>query len=160
VLDDYSALREISAESVAQEAQLLPVRTTYAYTEYRLGQASTPMVATPNPPVGATISYYVSPAASGSLVLTITDDSGKQIRRIDTLTKDPGVHRVTWNLRPDTAAAPAGGGRGGGGGGFAGGALVDPGHYTATLGKVDGDKVTPVGKPQSFYVVPLPAKNW
>ena len=38
--------------------------------------------------------------------------------------------------------------------------LVDPGHYTATLGKMDGDKVTPIGKAQSFYVVPLPAKNW
>jgi hypothetical protein len=38
--------------------------------------------------------------------------------------------------------------------------MVDPGHYIVTLGKLDGDKLTPVGKPQSFYVVPLPAKNW
>ena len=172
VLDDYSALREMSADTLGQEAQLLPVRTTYAYTEYRLGQASTPMVETPNPPVGATISYYVSPALSGNLVMTITDDTGKQIRRLDSVAKDAGVHRVLWNLRPDPAAAAAGaaaGGRGaggagggGGGGGRGGGfgALVDPGHYTATLGKLDGDKVTPVGKPQSFYVVPLPARNW
>jgi hypothetical protein len=38
--------------------------------------------------------------------------------------------------------------------------MVDPGHYIVTLGKLDGDKLTPVGKPQPFYVVPLPAKNW
>jgi photosystem II stability/assembly factor-like uncharacterized protein len=169
VLDDYSALREINADTLGQEVQLLPVRTTYAYNEYRLSQASTPMVETPNPPVGATISYYVSPTMTGNLVLTITDDTGKQIRRLDSIAKDAGVHRLTWNLRPDPAPAAAGavGGRGaggGGGGGFGGGrgggAMVDPGHYTATLGKLDGDKVAPIGKPQSFYVVPLPAKNW
>ena len=158
VLDDYSALREISADTLKQEAQLLPIRTTYAYNEYRLGQASTLMVATPNPPVGATISYYASPNVSGNLVLTITDDGGRQIRRMDVI-KDPGVHRVTWNLRPDTTGAPAQG-AGGGRGGGAGAQLVDPGHYTATLGKMDGDKVTPIGKAQSFYVVPLPAKNY
>jgi hypothetical protein len=116
--------------------------------------------------VGATISYYVSATVTGNLVLTISDDAGKQIRRIDAIAKDAGVHRVTWNLRPDPAPGQAaGGGRGAGGGGGGGGGrggapMVDPGHYTATLGKLDGDKVTVVGKPQSFYVVPLPAKNW
>jgi hypothetical protein len=38
--------------------------------------------------------------------------------------------------------------------------MVAFGRYTATLGRLDGDKVTPVGKQQSFQVVPLPAKNW
>jgi hypothetical protein len=33
---------------------------------------------------------------------------------------------------------------------------VPPGRYTATLGKLSGDTVTAVGKPQSFQVVPLP----
>jgi hypothetical protein len=110
VLDDYSALREISAETLTQEGQLLPIRTTYAFNEYRLGQASTLMVATPNPPVGAMISYYASPNVSGNLVVTITDDSGRQIRRME-VAKDAGVHRVTWNLRPDPTSAPAAGGR-------------------------------------------------
>ena len=118
------------------------------------------MVATPNPPVGAMISYYASPNVSGNLVVTITDDSGRQVRRME-VGKDAGVHRVTWNLRPDPTSAPAAAGLGGGrGGGAAGNQLVDPGHYTATLGKMDGEKVTAIGKAQSFYVVPLPAKNW
>jgi hypothetical protein len=36
--------------------------------------------------------------------------------------------------------------------------MVEPGHYTATLGKLDGANVTAIGKPQSFEVVPLPGK--
>ncbi len=210
VLDDYSALREVTPDMVTHDAQLLPIRTTYAFNEYRLEQPSTQFVQTPNPPVGATISYYVSPSATGNLVLTIADETGKQVRRLENLAKDPGVHRINWNLRPDPVAGAGGGGRGGrGGGGGAnvgggagtgaagagagagaagaiatmlpagappgatpvsvfpvgggrggGGPMVEPGRYTATLGKLDGDKVTPIGKPQSFQVVPLPAKNY
>ncbi len=52
----------------------------------------------------------------------------------------------------------------GGGGGFGGrGAavpMVPSGRYTGTLGRLSGDQVTPLGKPQSFQVVPLPARNW
>jgi hypothetical protein len=29
-----------------------------------------------------------------------------------------------------------------------------------TLGRLEGDKFTPIGKPQWFQVLPLPAKNW
>jgi len=58
---------------------------------------------------------------------------------------------------PDAPAAPqGGGGRGGGGGGV----FVPPGKFTATLNTVDGDKLTPIGKPQTFTVVPLPKKNY
>jgi hypothetical protein len=61
---------------------------------------------------------------------------------------------------PNAAAAAAaafqfaGGGRGGPT------PFVPNGHYMATLGTKDGDKVTPIGKVQWFQVVPLPAKNW
>jgi hypothetical protein len=125
------------------------------------------------------------------LALNITDDNGRQVRRID-LTTEPGVRRVVWNLRGETAT-PAGagrlggrGGRGGGpggapqgaaggagaqaaapppaapvGGGRGGGApLVDAGNYTAVLARVAGDQVTPVGRPQSFHLLPVPAKNY
>ena len=56
--------------------------------------------ATPNPPFGAVFTYNVgqAPAGDTKLVLTIADDTGKQVRRID-LAKEPGVHRVAWDLR-------------------------------------------------------------
>ncbi len=81
-------------------------------------------------------------------MLTITDDTGRQIRRMD-VDKNAGLRRVAWNLRTEPpAGAPAGGGRGGGGGGggqFGGrggaalGTLVAPGTYRATLRQRDGD---------------------
>jgi hypothetical protein len=54
-------------------------------------------------------------------------------------------------------------GRGGRGGGAAGGGrgfgqqapLVEPGRYRATLGRMSGDIVTPIGQPQTFGVVQL-----
>ena len=67
----------------------------------------------------------------------------------------------------DTAAQGAGRGggqgRGGGGGGGRGGGgapPVEPGRYTAILGKVVGETFTAIGVPQSFRVVPLPEKNY
>lgn len=183
VLDDYSPLRDVTAQALSQEAQLLPLRTAYQYTEAGYEQAAWGNEVTPNPPAGAVFTYSVGQAlpADTKLVLTIADETGKQVRRLDQITgenrqtqelpKSVGIHRVVWNLRGDMAvpqgAAGGAGTRGGappaGGGGFGGrggGApAVEPGRFTATLGKMSGETVTPVGAPQSFMVVPLPAKN-
>ena len=43
--------------------------------------------------------------ADAKLVLTITDETGKQVRRLD-LDKTVGLRRVAWNLRGDPPAAP------------------------------------------------------
>jgi len=87
------------------------------------------------------------------------------VRRLD-LEKTAGLRRIAWNLRTDPPAAPAGGaGRGApaGRGGFAGFGgrgnqppLVEPGRYRATLGRLVGDIVTPIGQPQTFTVVQAP----
>ena len=116
------------------------------------------------------LTYNVKQAlpADARLVVTITDDSGRQIRRMD-VDKTAGLRRVAWNLRGDPPAAGAdgrgggrgaGGGGGGGGGGFGRGgqpqgALVPPGTYRATLGRQVGDQVTAIGASQTFRVVPV-----
>jgi hypothetical protein len=84
--------------------------------------------------------------------------------------KEAGVHRVAWDLRGETPPAPAGarGGQGGAGGeappeaaqafggrGRQGGPPAPAGRYRATIGKLTGDTVTPIGQPQSFLIVPL-----
>ncbi len=209
ILDDYSALREVTAQALSREAELFPLRTTYQYTESNYEQAAWGNEVTPNPPMGAIFTYSVGQAmpADTKLVLTIADETGKQVRRLDQipgesrqaapqeLPKSIGIHRVAWNLRGEMVApAAARGGAGGGGaagaagagvgrgaqagraggagaappagaafggfGGRGGAPAVEPGRYTATLGKMTGDTVTPIGKPQSFMVVPLPAKNY
>ena len=125
-----------------------------------------------NPPFGAVFTYHVRQElpADTKLVLTISDESGRPIRRMD-LEKGAGLRRVAWNLRTDPPAAPAPGtpeaaaaGRGGQGGrgGFGGGRggnqppLVQPGRYRATLGRMVGDIVTPIGSAQGFGVVQIP----
>ena len=169
ILDDYSALRDLTPQALAEEARLFPLRDAYLFNMIGSAPAGTAGIGslsgnwtTPNPPFGAVFTYNVKDTlpADAKLVMTITDSTGKQIRRMD-IDKAAGVKRVAWNLRADPAAAPPGGARGGGGGqafaGFGGrgnlGALVTPGRYTATLGKQVGETVTPIGQPRTFQVV-------
>ena len=174
ILDDYSALREITPQALNEEARLFPLRDAYLFNPLGLSPAGSAglsplsgLWAAPNPPFGAVLTYNVKTSLTGdaTLVLTITDDTGRQIRRMD-VDKNAGLRRVAWNLRTDP---PAGGtqasGRGGGGGGagFGGGrggaaqgTLVTPGTYRATLGRKTGDNVTPIGPAQTFRVVQVP----
>jgi hypothetical protein len=116
----------------------------------------------PNPAFGAVFTYSVAKElpADTKLVLTIADETGKQVRRLD-LDRTVGVRRVAWNLRGDAPATGAGGGAGPAGGGFGGfgrGQVppVPAGRYRATLGALVGDKVTPIGSAQSFQVFVIP----
>jgi hypothetical protein len=154
ILDDYSALRDVSAETLATDAWLFPLRPVPRFNERNQVRAAWGDEAEPNPPFGATLTYHLrEPMAAGAqLVLTIADDSGEPLRTLE-LPADAGVHRVTWDLRRDP---PAGGGRGGrGGGGGQQGAVVGPGRYVATLGRQQSGVVTPLGEPQLVLVVPL-----
>jgi photosystem II stability/assembly factor-like uncharacterized protein len=170
VLDDYSPLREISAATLAEDTRLFPLRDAYLFTPVGLAPAGTAGIGamagnwtTPNPPFGAVLTYNVKQplAADAKLVLTIADDTGRHVRRLE-IDKNVGLRRVAWNLRSDppvpTTNVPQ---RGRGGGGVAGrgpvlGPLVDPGRYRATLGMQVGDTVTPIGPSQSFTVVQIP----
>ena len=173
VLDDYSALREITPQALAEEARLFQLRDAYLFSPTGLAPAGTaglgPMAGNwtaPNPPFGAVFTYNVNQPlpSDAKLVLTISDDTGKQVRRLE-IEKEMGLRRVTWNLRgepPVPGSAPAAGRGGGVFGGFGGrggppqGPLVTPGRYRATLGKLSGETVTPIGPPQTFAVVQIP----
>ncbi len=85
VLDDYSALREVTAASLNEEARLFPLRNAYQFstlTQYRAAGDDWPAE---NPPYGAVFTYHVRQTmpADTRLVLTITDPSGRQVRRLD-----------------------------------------------------------------------------
>ena len=174
VLDDYTALRDVSPQSLTQDVALFQLRDAYLFDELGQVRAAWGDPSTPNPPFGAVFTYNVAKAPAGEtrLVLNITDDTGKQIRRLD-LSREPGVHRVAWNLRGEAQPPGGQGGRGGGGGevdpelaaliaaqgggrGGPQGPQVPPGRYRATLATVAGETVTPVGEPQMFSVVLLP----
>jgi photosystem II stability/assembly factor-like uncharacterized protein len=183
VLDDYSALRGLTAEALAGEGAMLPLRRTYLYNELSAYEVTAQDFTASNPPFGAIMTYYLRDEVTDGdtkIVLTVADPDGKEIRKINGGVT-AGLHRVVWNLRgtqviaPPAAAAPATGGddeekpnadrppaprRGGGGrSGPDVGQMVKPGKYTVTLNKQNGGVLTPIGEPQTFEVVPLPGPS-
>lgn len=166
VLDDYSPLREISPQTLAEEARLFALRDAYLFNPTGLAPAGTAGIGamagnwtSPNPPFGAVLTYHVKEAlpSDAKLVMTIADDNGRQVRRLE-IDKQQGLHRVAWNLRgdpPPPGTNPAQGRGFGGRGGPPQGPLVAPGRYRATLGKLVGETVTAIGPSQSFTVVQI-----
>lgn len=169
ILDDYTALREVTATTLSEDAHLYPLRDAAMFDILDQVTAAWGDPATPNPPYGALFTYSVGqpPTGDARLVLTIADDTGKEVRRLD-LSKETGMHRVAWDLRGEPPAQQSGrGGRGTGadaaqeapqavgGRGRQSGPPVANGRYRATIGRLVGDTVTPIGQPQSFSVVPV-----
>jgi photosystem II stability/assembly factor-like uncharacterized protein len=171
VLDDFSALREVSAQTLGEEARLFPLRHAYQYPVLQQQRAVESNWTAENPPFGAQFTYHVRQdlPADTRLVIRISDAQGRRVRQME-VNKSAGMRRVAWNLTDDPPAPPppaagaeagrgagrGGGGRGGGRGGAPQGNPVNAGRYTATLGKLVGDTFTPVGPAQSFAVIPLP----
>src|SRR4029453_3078421 len=134
---------EMSAQALREDAHLFALRDAYLFNptgQQPAGAAGIGAMAgnwtAPNPPFGAvfTFSLRQDPPGDAKLVMTITDESGKQIRRFD-VDKGTGLRRVAWNLRadppPPARAGEAGeaGRAGGGRGGPPQGPLVAPGRY-------------------------------
>ena len=72
VLDDYSPLREISPQTLAEDARLFPLRDAYLFTPVGLAPAGTAGIGamagnwtTPNPPFGAVLTYNVKQPLAG-----------------------------------------------------------------------------------------------
>lgn len=183
ILDDYSPLRAITPQALAAQAQLFPLRDAYAFSARGMAPAGSAGIGTlsgnttfDNPPVGAVLTYSVGAALpdDAKLVMTISTEQGQQVRRME-VDKAPGLRRVVWNLRGDPPAANARRGQGAeaagaaeanaaqqaalqqflGGRGGGGGPLAAPGLYRAQLGKQVGEKVEPIGDPQTFRVTAI-----
>jgi hypothetical protein len=157
ILDDYSALRGVTGQSMSEEAALYPMRHAYQFTPWGLAQDGSAGLATlggnytmPNPPLGATISYSVSQNLPDDvrLVANILDNNGNQVRRLE-LNKTAGFHRTVWNLRGEGPAG-AGGGRGGGAGAGGGAAGRAGGAGAAGAGAQGAAGAPPAAPPAAF----------
>ena len=97
ILDDATPIQELPA-AASQAAVLFPIRPPLRHTvrATRAGGGDSEFTA-PNPPYGAILSYYLREAVA-DLRFEILDATGKVIRVISG-PRDPGVHRVAWDLR-------------------------------------------------------------
>lgn len=65
ILDDYSPLREVSSEALAQEAVIFPVKKSWMFFESarigwgKKGSQGASFYTAENPPVGAVLTYYI-----------------------------------------------------------------------------------------------------
>ncbi len=156
ILDDLTALEQMSEAALAMDAQLFDLQPA---TMWRLnshkGSTGNKLYVAPNPAYGALIGYYLRAKAKEEPKLTITDQQGNVVREYK-LANDIGVQRVVWDFRFTTpvqmtgitgerapSAAPSSSvmamaGMGGGGGfGLARAPRVMPGDYVVKL-TVDG----------------------
>jgi photosystem II stability/assembly factor-like uncharacterized protein len=165
VLDDISALRQLTREVTSEDAHLF--RPAEAIRMHAGADNGSPMpkdeALADNPPVGAMIDYYLKADAAGPVTLEILDAQGKPVRRYSSEDKAPevdpnrlnipafwiskpaklstaaGMHRWIWDLH----YASAGVGRGGEYAMFfrGGGIAALPGTYTVRL-SVNGKSYT------------------
>jgi photosystem II stability/assembly factor-like uncharacterized protein len=161
VLDNITALRQISAITGAPDALLFKPQT--AIRRRTGGSGGTPLpygsAETENPPTGAIIDYYLKSAATGPVTIEILTAAGKSVRVYSSeggggggggrgRGGNPATQNIPayWNrpAEPLSGAAgmhrwvwdihyAAGAGGGGGRGGGGGGIWAMPGAYTVKL---------------------------
>jgi photosystem II stability/assembly factor-like uncharacterized protein len=136
ILDNITALRQITGEVAAGEAFLFQPAVAIAVTpgsDYGTPQPRDEALAE-NPPNGAIIDYYLKTSSSTPVTLEILDPAGEVIRRYSSDEKPPavdpntlniptywvrsreplsaaaGMHRWVWDLRPTPPASTRAGG--------------------------------------------------
>jgi hypothetical protein len=118
VLDDVSALQNMTAAAMDAPATLFKPRDAIAWKADRMNQTEVPGDKFWNgevAPRGTAIAYYLKTAPTVDVMVSITNTATGQVVRNCVGTKDVGMNRFQWALTGDGGAA-AGGGRGGGGG--------------------------------------------
>ncbi len=122
MLDDFAPLRQIQPKVFNDEGTLFAVgRPARAFEELGYYRAQGDNIASPNPPAGALLTYYLRDDLAGAgngtdapkMVLHIADSSGKMVRQIDA-SNTAGLHRTPWDLREPPLPGGNRGGRGAG----------------------------------------------
>jgi photosystem II stability/assembly factor-like uncharacterized protein len=141
ILDDLSPLEHLAKAKEASVAFLFPTQDALLFqanTSRNSGMGTRGFTGQ-NPDPGPHIAYLLKPS-DAKVSLSVVDASGTVVRELPA-SKQPGLHRLSWDMRigppltgpVDTLALQGGragggrggrGGRGGGGGGGAGGAAA------------------------------------
>ncbi len=109
ILDDITPLEQLKPEVLAAAGYLFDIRPAVIFNpNYHKGNLGHKFFVAPNPPYGALISYYLKEKTKGDVKIVIADSAGNVIRELKA-EKEPGIHRLAWDLRyPPPAAAETG----------------------------------------------------
>ncbi len=93
IMDDITPLQQLTDDVLASDVHLFVPRPTYRMHSQTGGPAANSI---------AHINYYLKNGADGDVEVTILDAAGQTV---DTLrgTKEPGINRVSWDLRYEGA---------------------------------------------------------
>jgi len=117
IIDDITALQQLSDDLTKTDEQVLDIRPATAWTndiQRAILAEGAKHFRGQNPPRGAAISYWLKSAPSAEVRITITDITGREIRSLEG-TKEAGLNRVQWDLTLAGGRGGRGAGRGGGG---------------------------------------------
>lgn len=126
VIDDITALEDLTAEVTGSEAHLFPVAPALArhllpgFADWNGGA----VYRGENPPSGATLTFWVREVTGDPVKISITDERDQPVAKLEA-PGVPGLGRVTWDLRPGKDVLNDYGGEGQ--------IFVRPGTYKATL---------------------------
>jgi photosystem II stability/assembly factor-like uncharacterized protein len=128
---DVAPLQALTPKVLAADAHLFEVKpaTRFSYRGSH-GWDGAKIFAGANPPYGAVIYYYLKTAAEKPVRISIADALGNSVAELQGA-KEPGLHRLVWNLRVAVPVGPSGSLRPG--------PPASPGDYAARL-KI-GDRV-------------------
>jgi hypothetical protein len=107
IMDDITPLQQLTDEVLDAPGHLFEPRPVYRFLgkSGRVGQPEDP-AAGQNPRGGASIHYYLAEDVQGPVRMTILDASGEVVSSVGGVSRSPGLHRVSWNLRYPSSMSP------------------------------------------------------
>jgi photosystem II stability/assembly factor-like uncharacterized protein len=102
VMDDISALEQLTTEKLTQNAVLFEPKTARQFYYNPIGGLwGAHVFKAKNPAFGAHIDYYLRGTPADDVSITIEDAKGKTIRELDASNRG-GLNRVVWDLRGES----------------------------------------------------------
>lgn len=146
VLDDYTPLRGLTAEVLADDATLFEPRPVPASDNirYYLPGSGSAEYSAENPEFGSLLTYYLRESVPESEILVVIRDAAGDVVAEIPAVNTAGLSRVAWDLRarrPD-GEGPQRGPR----------AIVEAGAYTATLEAYADGSATPLTQAVPVHV--------
>ncbi|HTP12543.1 MAG TPA: hypothetical protein VMM37_02910, partial [Bacteroidota bacterium] len=101
IVDDIRPLEELTAEAQGKAAHLFSMRPASGFFPYDgwMESSGSAVYRGGNPPMGASISYYVKAFTGESVNVSITNSEGRTVANLSA-PGNPGIGRLVWDLKP------------------------------------------------------------